>query len=357
MPALVGRGGMVAEEYDDKVRVAIVQHPPAFLDLDGSVELAVGYVAEAARNGARLVAFGETWLPGYPAWIFGAAGWDDGAAKRAHARLMRNSVSVPGPAVERLAQSAREQHVHLVMGCHERDSRYSRGSLFNSVLFFDDSGTLLGVHRKLWPTHAERLVWGLGDGSTLRSYDTSIGRIGALVCWEHWMPLPRFVLHASGEQIHVALWPETVEMHHIASRHYAFEGRCFVVCAGSYLRAADIPSDFEPMAAFGDLGDLGGAGGELIPGGSGIIGPDGHWVTAPVAHEATIVYGDIDLARVAEEQMAFDAAGHYGRPDIFQLTVDARAREPLSMIRDVPAADGHGAALPQCDVQQSGGSS
>jgi nitrilase len=327
------------------VRVAVVQQPPAYLDLDGSIERAVGYIAEAADCGAQLVAFGETWLPGYPAWIFGTAGWDDPAAKRLHARLMRNAVSIPGEAVERLAAAARKHAVHVVMGCHERDARFSRGTLFNSILFFDDQGDLLGVHRKLWPTHAERLVWGLGDGSTLRSYDTKVGRIGGLVCWEHWMPLARFVLHASGEQIHVALWPETVEMHHVASRHYAFEGRCFVVCAGSYLRLADIPSDFEPMSAFGDLGDLGGSGGELIPGGSGIIGPDGHWVAGPVAHEATIVYGDIDLGRVEEEQMAFDAAGHYGRPDVFQLTVDSRRQEPLRFVEA-----GEGATSPQLSL-------
>ena len=185
-------------------RVAVIQHPPVVLDLEASLSRAEHLVAEAADGGADLVVFPETWLPGYPSWAFGLAGWDDQTAKQAHARLLRNALTVPGPALDVLTKMAAQHSVHLVMGVNELSTDGSRGTLFNSLVFIDDRGRLLGVHRKLIPTHAERLVWGQGDASTLTAYETAVGRIGGLVCWEHWMPLARFAMHASGEQIHVA---------------------------------------------------------------------------------------------------------------------------------------------------------
>ena len=316
------------------VKVAIVQHAPAFLDLNASVERAVTWMEEAAGAGADLVVFGETWLPGYPAWIFGAAGWDDAEAKAVHGQLMRNAVEIPGPATKALGDACQRLKIHLAMGANELDTQYSRGTLYNSILLFDDTGTLLGVHRKLVPTHAERLVWGHGDASGLRVHETKIGRIGGLVCWEHWMPLARFALHAQAEQIHLALWPEVVEMHQIASRHYAFEGRAFVVCAGSFLSRADVPADFKLKGALGDLGDFGQDEALLIPGGSGVIAPDGAWIAGPLTGSAGIVYADIDLHQAAGEQLAFDSAGHYNRPDIFQLSVDMRPRSQITLRRD-----------------------
>ncbi len=311
---------------------AAIQAAPVVLDLDRSVEKAVGLIHEAGRNDARLAVFGETWLPGYPAWIFGASGWDDPASKRAFARLQENAVEVPGPATDRLCDAAREAGVHVVMGINERDTSFSRGTIYNSLLFISDTGTILGVHRKLVPTHAERIVWGWGDGSTLHVFDTSIGRLGGLICWEHWMPLARFAMHAKGEQIHVAVWPEVPEIHHLASRHYAFEGRCYVICVGTYTTTADLPTDFELIEATGAAGDFGEPG-EILPGGSGIIGPDAQWVAGPVANQESIVYGEIDLGRIAEEQQALDSAGHYNRPDVFSLTVDERPRNQVSWIR------------------------
>jgi nitrilase len=318
--------------------VAIVQHPPAFLDLEASVDRAVDLIAEAAREGAKLVVFGETWLPGYPVWIFGAAGWDDAAAKRVHARLVRNSVVVGSASTDRLASAARRHGVHVVIGCNERDGEFSRGTLYNSILTFTDAGELLPVHRKLWPTHAERLVWGLGDGSGLVVHDTPLGRLGGLVCWEHWMPLARFAMHALGEQVHCALWPDVAESHVLASRHYAFEGRCYVVCAGSYLTAGDLPEDFEAADALPALGS-GTEDGVLLPGGSGLIGPDGTWVAGPLENQAGIVSGEVDLDRIAEEQLAFDAAGHYNRPDVFDVRIDTRRRPQARFLGGDEVAD------------------
>lgn len=318
---------------------AAVQATPVWFDLDATIDKAVSLISEAASAGARLIAFPETWVPGYPTHMYGSAGWDDASAKVAHRELMENSITVPGPELDRLCDAAREHRAMVVIGVNEREGEYSRGTLYNSMVTISDTGEVLGVHRKLIPTHAERMIWGQGDGSGLHVFDTSLGRVGGLVCWEHWMPLARFAMHAKGEQVHVATWPEVPEIHHLASRHYAFEGRCFVICVGSYMTLDDIPEDFVQRSAVLAGGDFGGGDGVILPGGSGIIGPDGNWIAGPVAGKETIVYGEIDLDRVAEEQLAFDATGHYNRPDVFALTVDERAKIPARWLRDPPSAD------------------
>jgi nitrilase len=325
-------------EKEDPVQSAVVvaaavQASPVFLDRDATVEKGVALIEEAGGNGAKLVAFPETWIPGYPGWIFGAAGWEDPGSKRTFARLHRNAVEVPSAATDALCRAAREAGAHVVVGIHERETEFSGGTLYNSLLFISDDGEILGVHRKLVPTHAERIVWGQGDGSTLHVFDTPVGRLGGLVCWEHWMPLARFAMHAKGEQIHIAAWPEVPEIHHLASRHYAFEGRCYVLCVGSYFTTRDVPADFELAEAMGAMGEFEGEADELLPGGSGVIGPDGSWIAGPVAGKETIVYGEVDLGRIAEEQQALDAAGHYNRPDVFALTVDERPKRQVNWVR------------------------
>ena len=318
----------------EAIVVAAVQAAPVFLDREATVEKAVALIEEAANEGATLVAFPETWIPGYPSWIYHAAKWDDPASKRAFAKLLANSVQVPSPATDALCAAAREAGVHVVVGIHERDSDFSTGTIYNSLLFISPEGEILGTHRKLVPTHAERIVWGRGDGSTLHVFDTPIGRLGGLICWEHWMPLARFAMHAKGEQIHVAVWPDAEDAHHLASRHYAFEGRCYVLCVGSYTTARDIPDDFELVDSMGVSGDD-----ELLVGGSGVIGPDGRWLAGPVGAQETIVYAELDMARIAEEQQALDAAGHYNRPDVFSLTVDERPQRQVEWLRPGDEAD------------------
>ena len=312
------------------VRAAAVQHAPVFLDRDATIDKGVELIGEAARAGADLVAFPETWVPCYPLWVFGSTQWDDPAAKAAYRRLLEQSVEVGGEATDRLCRAAREYGVHVVIGINELGEG-SRGTIYNSQLAISPAGEILGCHRKIMPTHAERVIWGAGDGSTLNVYETSIGRLGSLICWEHWMPLTRFAMHARGEQIHVAGWPELPEIHQLASRHYAFEGRCFVVCAGTYLTAAMVPEELRDAAAGGAVGDDADV---MLPGGSGIIGPDGRWIAGPAGNEETIVYGDLELSRIAEEHAALDAAGHYNRQDIFQLTVDRRPRRQIAWVED-----------------------
>ena len=301
------------------VRVAIAQAAPVFLNLEESVEKAVRLTAEAAAKGARVVAFGETWLPGYPAWLDlcpGAASWDHPPAKRAHARLVENSAVIPGPETDRLCAAAREHAVVLVIGVHERVAAGpGHGTLYNAQLVVGPDGTILSRHRKLVPTHAERLVWGPGDGGGLEAVATPAGRVGTLICWEHWMPLARQAMHESAEEIHVACWPTVRDMYQVASRHYAFEGRCFVLAAGLITAARDLPSDLELPP------DLKGRPDALVcAGGSSIIAPDGALLAGPVFDREEILIADLDLGRIAEESMALDVTGHYNRPDVFQFS-------------------------------------
>jgi predicted amidohydrolase len=316
--------------------VAVVQAPPIVFDREATVEKAGRLIGEAASHGASLIAFPEAWVTGYPVRVYGAAGWEDPAAKRVHGRFLASAVSVPSDATDTLCKAARANRMEVVIGINER-AQDGAGTIYNSLLYVGSDGTLRGVHRKLIPTHGERLVWGQGDGSTLHVIDTPVGRVGGLVCWEHWMPLVRFTMHVKAEQIHVAVWPEAGDMEQLASRHYAFEGRCFVICAGTVLTRGDLPPDFELGDALSALGPDIGEDGVLLRGGSGVIGPDGQWLVGPAGLADGIVYAQIDLSHIAEEQLALDGTGHYHRPDLFQLTVDERPRPSVVWLRDEDA--------------------
>lgn len=301
----------------DTLTVSIIQASPVYLDLPASLEKAAALVAQAADEGAELVAFGETWLPGYPAWLdhcTGAALWDHPPTKEVFARLHENSVTVPGEAARALSDLAREHSVVIVMGVNEKDE--AGGTIYNTLLTFEANGSLANHHRKLMPTYTERLVWGQGDGRGLRVPQTAAGRIGGLVCWEHWMPLARQALHDLGEQVHVAVWPSVKEMHQVASRHYAFEGRCFVLAAGLVMAARDIPPELDlPPHLAEDPGQL------ILDGGSAVIAPDGSYLAGPVFGEETILTTQLDLRAIPREKMTLDTSGHYARPDIFDFRV------------------------------------
>jgi predicted amidohydrolase len=241
--------------------------------------------------------------------------WDHPPVKKVFARLMENSVAVPGPATEALAAAARQHRVVLNISVHERVIEGAgRGTLYNTMLTFGCDGSLLNRHRKIMPTYTERMIWGQGDGSSLHAVDTDAGRIGGMICWEHWMPLARQVLHDSGEDIHIAAWPQVKEMNLIASRHYAFEGRCFVIACGAVMRASDLPGELEPIESLKQSPDS-----FVLNGGSTIIAPDGSLLAGPVFNEEAILTADLDLSRIAEENLALDVTGHYSRPDIFEV--------------------------------------
>ena len=307
------------------VRVAIVQAETT-LDLASGLKCTQELTREAAGRGARLVVFPESWLPGYPAWLDvcrDVALWDHAPVKEVFARFAAESVEVRGVSGRALSDIARESRVSLAIGISERLSDGpGRGTLYNSLLVYGSDGTLLTHHRKLMPTYTERMVWGTGDADGIHGTETQAGRVGGLICWEHWMPLARQALHESGEDIHVALWPTVHPRHQLASRHYAFEGRCYVLAAGSLMRASALPSGLEPhpdrVASADDW---------VLRGGSAIIGPDGEYVIEPVFDAPAILVADLDLARVREESMTLDVGGHYHRPDCLELTVKHRNRD------------------------------
>ncbi len=309
----------------DPITVGIVQAGPVFLDLEASLAKAIRLIEQAAAKGASLIAFGETWLPGYPAWLDycpEAALWNHQPSKEVFARLRQNSVIVPGKETKALGEVAADHGLVIAIGANERvESGPGNGTLYNSLLTFDADGKLINHHRKLVPTYTERLVWGHGDGAGLKAMQTSVGRVGGLVCWEHWMPLARQALHVSGEHIHVAVWPTVHEMHQIASRHYAFEARCFVLAAGLIMRVGDLPAELSRPSELTDKPDA-----LLLRGGSCVIGPDGRYVIEPLFDEETILIATLDLTEVDREKMTLDVAGHYDRPDIFDLKLRKSSR-------------------------------
>lgn len=311
----------------NRLTVAIAQ-PEVAADIAQAMALCEEYAHKAAARSASLIVFPETWLPGYPIWLDvtrDVALWDHAPVKDVYARYAANSVVVGGDETTRLAELARKLGLTIVIGASERVADGpGNGTLYNALLTFTPDGGLANHHRKLMPTYTERMVWGQGDASGLRAVDTPRGRVGGLVCWEHWMPLARQALHESGEAIHVAVWPTVHEMHQIACRHYAFEGRCFVLAAASLMRAKDLPPELErhPSKAAADSA-------WVMRGGSAVISPKGSYVAGPVFEEATLLVADVDLDDVRREQMTLDVSGHYARPDVLSFSVRREGRSPL----------------------------
>jgi predicted amidohydrolase len=308
------------------VTAAIVQAEVAS-DLESGLALTRDKALEAAASGAELIVFPETWIPGYPAWLDvcrDAALWDHVPVKAVFGRIAENSVAIPGPAFERLCAAAREASATLVVGLSERvDRGAGRGTLYNSLVTIGPDGRLLNHHRKLMPTYTERLIWGAGDVEGLRAVDTPSGRVSALVCWEHWMPLARQALHQSGEDLHVAVWPTVHDLHQVASRQYAFEGRCFVLASGALMRASSLPPELELHPD-----RVTGPDQWVLRGGSAVIGPDGKYVVEPVYDEPSILLAELDLRRASEESMSLDVTGHYHRPELFDFKVLTTGRRP-----------------------------
>jgi nitrilase len=314
------------------VRAAAVQAPPVYLDKAASTARAVELLARAKDGGADLVVFAESWLPGYPEWLSYGVNWYDAPQTKAlFGRFNRSSVTLSGPEVGAIAEAAGRLGVVVVLGISERDDEFSHGTLFNTAVFIDEQGRVRHAHRKPVPTFFEKMVWGPGDASGLRVLDSpSAGRVAAMLCWENWMPLARFALHAQGEQIHAALWPDVPEFNVLATRSYAFEGRCFVVSAGTRLLGADLPDDLRDSGAFGP--EPVAEDRVLLTGGSTVAGPDGR-ILATAALEDDLLFADLDLDLISGELQIMDVAGHYNRPDLFQLSVNG---SPMPQVTFLP---------------------
>jgi nitrilase len=306
------------------VRVAAVQNCPVLLERDATVELVEQLTAEAAGQGAELVVFPEAFVPGPPVWIDALPVGEDAEW---HAMLLRESVTVPGPDCDRLAAAARRGGVVLVVGIDEREDH--GGTIYNTVLTFGPDGSLLGRHRKLIPTHAERLVWGMGDGSDLQVLDTPAGRLASLICWENYMPLARFHLYAQGPEIWLAPTLACWEVWIPTMRHIARESGCFTVGVAPVMHPDWLPAtipDPEPLRKDAEQFD-----GWLLDGYSVIVDPTGEVVAGPLVRERGILIADLDLDSLPARKRLFDAAGHYNRPDVFQLTVDDRPKPAVTV--------------------------
>ncbi len=307
-------------------KVAIIQRPPVLLDRGATIARAVQSVAEAAAAGASLIVLPESFIPGYPSWIWRLAAGKDGAVVgQLHTRLLANAVDIAKGDLNELCEAARVHAVTIVCGINECERQTGGGTLYNSVVVIGTDGAVLNRHRKLMPTNPERMVHGFGDASGLRTVDTPVGRVGALICWENYMPLARYSLYAQGVEIYVAPTYDTGDGWISTMRHIALEGRCWVLGSGTALRGSDIPDDFPARAQlFAEPDEW------INVGDSVVVNPQGRIVAGPLHREAGILYADIDVALVAPARRALDVTGHYARPDIFELQV---RRTPVTAVR------------------------
>ena len=306
---------------ETKVRVAVVQAAPAMFDTQRSLQKIADFTADAAKQGTGLVVFPEAFIAGYPkGHDFGVSvGIRSTAGRDQFRQLFESAIDVPGASTIFIGAVAKDHGVHLVVGVIERDG----GTLYCTALMFAPDGRLLGKHRKLMPTAMERIIWGTGDGSTLPVVTTSIGRIGAVICWENYMPLLRTAMYGKGIELYCAITVDDRDTWVPTVTHIALEGRCFVLSACQILRRSDLPSDY-PTDRFPASQQT------LIRGGSCIIGPLGQVLAGPKYGEECILSANLDLADLPRAKFDFDVVGHYARPDVFRLEVNEQPMKSVS---------------------------
>jgi nitrilase len=300
------------------VKVAVVQAGSVLFGTSATLRKMAQFAGDAARDGAKLIVFPEAFVGGYPKGVtFGAhVGSRSAEGRDLFRRYFESAIAVPGLETTAIGEIAAKHRAHIVTGVIERDG----GTLYCSVLHFDDTGALINRRRKLMPTASERLIWGMGDGSTLDVVQTPFGRVGAVICWENYMPMLRMAMYDGGVELYCAPTVDDRDTWQTTMRHIAMEGRCFVLSAVQYLTRADCPADYHPMQ--GDTPDT-----VLIRGGSAIYGPLGEVIAEPVYGREAIVTAEIDIGSIARAKYDFDAVGHYARPDVFSLHIDRRAKK------------------------------
>ncbi len=300
------------------VKVAAAQLSPFYLNKEKTVQKACEAILEAGKKGAKLIVFPEVFISGYPDWVWLIPNSKGAVLNDLYIKLVENAVSVPDRLTDKLCKAANSAKINVVIGVHELNSETSSTSLYNSLLFINDQGVILGKHRKLIPTGGERLIWGQGDGSTLHSYDTSAGKIAGLICWENFMPLARNAIYESGAQILASpTWDKSPNWIQ-SMQHIAREGGLFVISACMPLRIDDIPDDYEFKKLYPE-------GKEWINvGNSAIIAPNGEILAGPLEAEEGILYADINLQHIISAKRMFDVVGHYARPDVFKFKVNTK---------------------------------
>lgn len=296
-----------------KTKIAAAQLTPVFLNKVKTVEKACDAIQEAGENGAEVIVFPEAFISGYPDWVWLIPNSKGAQLNELYIQLVDNAISIPDNATDKLCKAAKSASINVVMGMHERNTEHSNASLYNSLLFISDEGSILGKHRKLIPTGGERLIWAQGDGTTLKSYQTSAGKIGGLICWENFMPLARNAMYEAGTQILASpTWDKSPNWLQ-SMQHIAREGGLFVISSCMTLKMDDIPDSYEFKQLYPE-------GREWInTGNSVIIGPNGKVLAGPLEAEEGIIYADIDLNQIIAAKRMFDAVGHYARPDVFNF--------------------------------------
>jgi nitrilase len=309
-------------------KVAVVQAAPVLFERQASIDKACRLIQEAAHQGAQLVLFPEAFIPAYPRGLsFGmVVGSRSPEGRALWQRYWENSVEVPGPSVEALGEAARQAGIYLAMGIIERDSRYSRGTLYCSLAYFGPDGRLLGVHRKLKPTGSERLIWGEGDGSTLTCLDTPLGRMGGLICWENYMPLARMAMYAKGVQVYLAPTADQRDTWQATLTHISCEGRCYVLGCNQFVTKEMYPAEMQSLDELKRQPEV------MCRGGSAIYSPFGELVAGPLYDQEGILYADLDLGEVSRSKVDFDVVGHYARPDVLQLLVNEAPQSPVDSL-------------------------
>lgn len=298
-----------------QIKIAAAQLTPVFLNKEKTIEKACEAISEAGKNGAQLIVFPEAFISGYPDWVWLIPNSKGAILNDLYCRLVENAVSVPDDSTRKLCKSAKEAGINVVIGMNERNADKSSASLYNSILFINDEGNLAGIHRKLMPTGGERLIWAQGNGTSLRSYDTSAGRIAGLICWENFMPLARTAIYETGAQILAApTWDKSPNWLQ-SMQHISREGGLFVVSTCMAIKIDDIPDDFEFKKLYPE-------GIEWInSGNSCIISPKGQFLAGPLNEKEGILYADLNMSEIIEAKRMFDVAGHYSRPDVFNFSI------------------------------------
>jgi len=311
---------------DDLLQVGLAQIAPVWLNREGTIDKMVSYVAQAAESGCRLVVFGEALIPGYPFWIERTDGarFNSPLQKEMHAHYMAQAVQIETGHLQPLMDLAAQKEIAIVTGTIERPSDRGGHSLYCSLVTITPQGEIANVHRKLMPTYEERLTWSAGDGHGLRTHKLGAFTVGALNCWENWMPLPRAALYALGEDLHIAVWPGSVHNTHDITRFIAKESRSYVLSVSGLMRPQDVPVELPHLEEI-----VGDNPVTMANGGSCAAGPNGKWLIEPVVEQETLLLITLDHQRVREERQNFDPAGHYSRPDVTQLTINRRRQTTL----------------------------
>ncbi len=310
-------------------RIAVVQESSVLLDRKRTIEKAVRLIEQAGSGGAGLVIFPEAFISGYPAWVWRLRpGGDFGISQQLHERLFDSAVDIEAGDLQLVCNAAKKNKVTVVCGLNEREGKSRGATLYNTVVIIGNDGTILNRHRKLMPTNPERMVWGFGDGSGLKVVDTPAGRLGTLLCWESYMPLARYALYAQGVEIYIAPTYDSGDKWLGTMQHIAREGRCWVVSSGVVLTNSDIPADLPNRETLYPATE------EWInPGDSTVIAPGGEIVAGPLRKEKGILFAEVDARRAGVSKRDLDVTGHYSRPDIFTLTVEARAQSAVHFHR------------------------